>query len=163
MSKLYLNLFLVLFMYAFAMYLINTLFYVILISTIGYLATMILRLKIRYVAIFNMGIYSITLSTILNMLYIGLNAFYPYKIGYFEVMYVLIASIYMIAAIFILKMEFDKKQGQKIVEVEKEVKEEMKNNERKEEKNKDTENKETKKKKEDENTEDGEEPEGSNA
>ena len=121
MSKLYLNLFLVLFMYAFAMYLINTLFYVILISTIGYLATMILRLKIRYVAIFNMGIYSITLSTILNMLYIGLNAFYPYKIGYFEVMYVLIASIYMIAAIFILKMEFDKKQGhvQKIVEVEK--------------------------------------------
>ena len=167
MSKLYLNLFLVLFMYAFAMYLINTLFYVILISTIGYLATMILRLKIRYVAIFNMGIYSITLSTILNMLYIGLNAFYPYKIGYFEVMYVLIASIYMIAAIFILKMEFDKKQGQvqKIVEVEKEVKEEMKNNERKEEKNKDTENKETKKKKEkeEENTEDGEEPEGSNA
>lgn len=167
MSKIYLNLFLVLFMYAFAMYLINTLFYVILISTIGYLATMILRLKIRYVAIFNMGIYSITLSTILNMLYIGLNAFYPYKIGYFEVMYVLIASIYMIAAIFILKMEFDKKQGQvqKIVEVEKEVKEEMKNNERKEEKNKDTENKETKKKKEkeEENTEDGEEPEGSNA
>ena len=166
MSKLYLNLFLVLFMYAFAMYLINTLFYVILISTIGYLATMILRLKIRYVAIFNMGIYSITLSTILNMLYIGLNAFYPYKIGYFEVMYVLIASIYMIAAIFILKMEFDKKQGQvqKIVEVEKELKEEIKNNERKqEEKNKDTENKETKKKKEEENTEDGEEPEGSNA
>ena len=66
MAKLYLNLFLVLFIYAFAMYLINTLFYVILISTIGYLATMILRLKIRYVAIFNMGIYAITLSTILN-------------------------------------------------------------------------------------------------
>lgn len=168
MAKLYLNLFLVLFIYAFAMYLINTLFYVILISTIGYLATMILRLKIRYVAIFNMGIYAITLSTILNILYIGLNAFYPYKIGYFEVMYVLIASIYMIAAIFILKMEFDKKQGQvqKIVEVEKEVKEEMKNNEEKqEEKNKDTENKKTnkKKEKENENTEDGEEPEGSNA
>lgn len=166
MAKLYLNLFLILFMYAFAMYLINTLFYVILISIIGYLATMLLRLKIRYVAIFNMGVYAITLSTILNMLYIGLNAFYPYKIGYFEVMYVLIASIYMIAAVFILKAEFNKKQGevQKIVEVEKEVKEEMKDNEKKqEEKNNEKENKETKKKKEENKNEDGEEPEGSNA
>lgn len=166
MAKLYLNLFLILFMYAFAMYLINTLFYIILISIIGYLATMLLRLKIRYVAIFNMGVYAITLSTILNMLYIGLNAFYPYKIGYFEVMYVLIASIYMIAAVFILKAEFNKKQGevQKIVEVEKEVKEEMKDNEKKqEEKNNEKENKETKKKKEENKNEDGEEPEGSNA
>ena len=153
------------------MYLINTLFYVILISTIGYLATMILRLKIRYVAIFNMGIYSITLSTILNMLYIGLNAFYPYKIGYFEVMYVLIASIYMIAAIFILKMEFDKKQGQvqKIVEVEKMVREDS---EKQDDENKNNENKDTKKEEKPDNktedekedkTEDGDEPEGSNA
>ena len=167
MAKLYLNLFLILFIYAFAMYLINTLFYVVLISIIGHLSTMILRLKIRYVAIFNMGIYAITLSTILNMIYIGLNAFYPYRIGYFEVMYVLIASIYMIAAVFILKTEFDKKQGQvqKIIEVEKQVKEEMENNEKKQEENKDTENKKTnkKKEKEDKNTEDGEEPEGSNA
>lgn len=168
MIKIYTNLFLTLFVYAFAIYFINTLFYVIIIAIIGYLATMILRLKIRFVAVLNIGIYAITLPTILNMIYIIINTLFNYQINYFEVMYILVASIYVIAAIFILKMEFDKKQGevQKIVEVEKEVKEEAEKQEEKEE-NKDTEkNKDTSKdKKEDkkEETEDGGEPEGSNA
>lgn len=70
---------------------------------------MILRLKIRYVAVFNMAVYAITLPTLLNMLYIGINAFFNYTINYFEVMYILVASIYMIASIFILKSEFTKK------------------------------------------------------
>ena len=109
---LYLNLFLVLFMYAFILQFMNTLSYIIVISIVGYLATIILRLKIRYVAIFNMAVYSITLSTLLNILYIGINAFYDYIIGYFDVMYILVASIYMISAIFILKSEFNRKQEQ---------------------------------------------------
>lgn len=162
MMSLYLNLVLVLFIYAFIIYLINTLFYIVVISIFGYLASMILKLKLRYVAVFNMAIYSITLPTILNMIYIVINAFFNYTINYFDVMYVLVASIYMIAAIFILKSEFNKKQGevQQIIEVEKEVKEEIKQ----EEKNKETEekNKKKKEKTEDENK-NGEEPEGSNA
>ena len=170
MMSLYLNLFLVLFIYAFIIYYINTLFYIITISVVGYLATLILRLKIRFVAVFNMAVYAITLPTILNMLYILVNAFYSYTIGYFDVMYVLVASIYMIAAIFILKSEFNKKQDevQKIVEVEKEVKEKMKEKQEEEnkkenkEKNKDAEKKHKKKETEDDNA-NGEEPEGSNA
>ena len=124
MMPLYLNLFLVLFIYAFVIYLINTLFYIIVISIFGYLATIILKLKIRYIAVFNMAIYAITLPTILNAIYVAINAFFNYNIKYFEVMYVLVASIYMIAAVFILKSEFNKKQGevQQIIEVEKEIK-----------------------------------------
>lgn len=167
MIALYLNLLLILFIYAFAIYLINTMFYVITISIFGYLATIILRLKIRYVAVFNMAIYSITLPTILNMIYIGINAFFNYTINYFDVMYVLVASIYMIAAIFILKSEFNKKQGevQQIIEVEKEVKEEIKQkkkNNKKEDKEigKKDKNKDEEKENNDTN---GEEPEGSNA
>lgn len=167
MMSLYLNLFLVLFIYAFIIYLINTLFYIIVVSIFGYLTTMILRLKIRYVAIFNMAVYSITLPTILNMVYIGINAFYRYTINYLDLMYILIASIYMIAAIFILKFEFNKKQGevQKIVEVEKQVKEETKEKQKEENnKNKDTGKKENKEKEEEEQKQnEGEEPEGSNA
>lgn len=166
MMSLYLNLFLVLFIYAFIIYFINTLFYIITISVVGYLATLILRLKIRYVAVFNMAVYAITLPTILNMLYILVNAFYNYTISYFDVMYVLVASIYMIAAIFILKSEFNKKQGevQKIVEVEKEVKEEMKEKQKEEEeKNKETGKKDKKKEETKEDNTNGEEPEGSNA
>ena len=165
MMPLYLNLFLVLFIYAFVIYFINTVFYIIAISIVGYLATLILKLKIRYVAVFNMAVYAITLPTLLNMLYLIVNAFYRYTISYFDVMYILVASIYMIAAIFLLKSEFNKKQGevQKIVEVEKEVKEEMKEEQKeKKQENKDTKKKNKKEKTKDDN-ENGEEPEGSNA
>jgi len=157
MMPLYLNLFLVLFIYAFVIYFINTVFYIIAISVVGYLATLILKLKIRYVAVFNMAVYAITLPTVLNMLYLIVNAFYRYTISYFDVMYILVASIYMIAAIFLLKSEFNKKQGevQKIVEVEKEKKEEK-------QENKDTKKKNKKEKTKDDN-ENGQEPEGSNA
>lgn len=173
MFKYYSNLFLTLFIYAFAVYLINTLFYIIIISMVGFLATMILKLKIRFVAVFNMAVYSITLPTILNIIYIIVNTFYKYAISYFDVMYVMISTIYILAAIFMLKSEFNKKQGevQKIVEVEKEVKEEQKQEEENnKEDTKKSEKKETKKKKEkskdkettEEKNEPGE-PEGSNA
>ena len=168
--NLYFSLFASLLIYSFVIYLINILFYIIIISIFGYLATMILKLKIRYVAIFNMAIYAITLPALLNIIYIAINAFYPYQISYFEVLYALIASIYIMAAIFILKTEFNKKQGevQKIVEVEKQIKEENKE-ENKEEKREKPESKKDKKKKEEQNKKqeekdnDGEEPEGSNA
>lgn len=173
MFKYYANLFLTLFIYAFAVYLINTLFYIIIISMVGFLATMILKLKIRFIAVFNMAVYSITLPTILNIIYIIVNTFYKYAISYFDVMYVMISTIYILAAIFMLKSEFNKKQGevQKIVEVEKEVKEEQKQEEENnKEDTKKSEKKETKKKKEkskdkettEEKNEPGE-PEGSNA
>ena len=170
MMSIYSNLFLVLCMYAFVIYFINTIFYILIIAIVGYISTMILKLKIRFVAVFNMAVYAITLPTILNMIYLIINAFYKFTISYFDIMYVLVASIYMMAAIFILKSEFNKKQGevQKIVEVEKEVKEEMEEKEENQKENKE-ENKDTgkkDKKKEEETKEDnsnGEEPEGSNA
>ena len=140
---LYLNLFLVLFMYAFILQFMNTLSYIIVISIVGYLATIILRLKIRYVAIFNMAVYSITLSTLLNILYIGINAFYDYIIGYFDVMYILVASIYMISAIFILKSEFNRKQEKKQEDNKKENKDIGKKHNKEEEQQKDTEEGET--------------------
>ena len=172
--NLYFSLFASLLIYSFVIYLINILFYIIIISIFGYLATIILKLKIRYVAVFNMATYAITLPALLNIIYIAVNAFYPYQISYFEVLYALIASIYIMAAIFILKTEFNKKQGevQKIVEVEKQIKEENKEEENKEEENKENkeENEEKQENKKEEQNEkqegeenDGEEPEGSNA
>ncbi len=170
MITLYFNLFLALVIYAFIIYLINTIFNVLLIGILGYFTSLLLRLRIRFVAIFNMAVYSITLPTILNMVYIGINAFFNYNIKYFDIMYMLVASIYIIAAIFILKAEFNKKQGevQKIVEVQDKLKEEIKKeDEKNSEEEKKEENKETgkkdKKEKTDEDDTKGEEPEGSNA
>lgn len=160
--NLYFSLFASLLIYSFVIYLINILFYIIIISIFGYLATIILKLKIRYVAVFNMATYAITLPALLNIIYIAVNAFYPYQISYFEVLYALIASIYIMAAIFILKTEFNKKQGevQKIVEVEKQIKEENKEEENKE---KQENKKEEQNEKQEGEENDGEEPEGSNA
>lgn len=170
MISIYATLFCTLTIYSFIISLINTLFYIIIVSIFGYLTTIILKLKIRYVAIFNMAVYAITLPTLLNIIYIGINTFLNYRINYFDVMFMLVSSIYMIAAVFILKTEFNKKQGevQKIVEVEKEVKEEIENQkENKKENQENKKDKDNKNKKEDsennEKPEDGQEPEGSNA
>jgi len=174
MIPLYLNLFLVLFIYTFIIYFINTLVNITAISIFGYLATIILKLKIRYVAVFNMAVYAITLPTILDMIYIIVNAFFNYYIKYFNMMYILVTSIYMMAAIFILKSDFNKKQGevQKIVEVEKELKKEMTEKQKemdkkeKKEQNRDTDKKDKNNNEEEEEKQDknqGQEPEGSNA
>lgn len=166
----YLSLFAVLVIYSFAIYLINTLLNVLAISIFGYLATLIVRMKIKYRAIFNMAVYSITLVTILDMVYIFVNQIFNIKINYFDVMYILVSCIYMIAAIFMLKSDFTKKQEQvtKIIEVENQVKQEMqekeneKEKENKEDKESEKEKKDNKKDNEKEKN-DGQEPEGSNA
>lgn len=123
----------------------------------------------RYVAIFNMSIYALTLSVLLNVIYIAVNAFITFNMEYFSVMYSAVAAIYLVAAILILKSEFIKKQQEliKIAEAKEIIKkeEQSKQEEEKEEK----ENKETgkeekgKEKKEKKDEQNGEEPEGSNA
>jgi len=178
---LYLSIFLTIFVYSFIMYFLTTLSNVIILSLFGYIATWIARIRMRYVAIFNMSVYAITLSVILNMLYIGINTFISFYMEYFQVMYVSVAAIYLVAAIFILKSEFIKKQQElaKIAEAQEIVRRELeqqKENEQEKEKDKqpkdenkqnenkkpDKENKKEPKKDSNDNNV-GEEPEGSNA
>lgn len=130
---LYLSVFIMIFIYSFIMYLITTLWNVAMISLFGYITTWLARIKMRYVAVFNMSVYAITLSVLLNAIYIAINIFTQFYITYFQVMYVCVAVIYLVAAIFIIKSEFIKKQIElmKIIEVQKTVKDEIqeKNNE----------------------------------
>ena len=170
--SLYFAVFLTMFSYTFVMYLITTLSNVLAISIIGYLTSVILKIKMRYVAVFNMSVYSITLSVILNILYLIVNMITTFKMEYFQVMYIAVATIYLIAAIFIIKSEFIKKQAEliKIAEAQEIIKKEMENNkeEEKEEKdNKDTgkeeDKNENKDKEKDKDKGINNEPEGSNA
>lgn len=173
MYGIYVNLFAVLALYAIIIYFINTILNVLIISIFGYIATLITKLKIRYVAVFNMAVYAITLSTILNIIYMIINAVFKFKINYFDLMYVLVSSIYMIAAVFILKTDFTKKQEvvQKIVEVQKQVHDELKNkeNEKKEDdghidnKNNNDDKQNDKNEREEDNNIEGEKSEGANA
>lgn len=170
--NLYASVFLTIFIYAFSMYLLTTLSNAVLLSAFGYLTTWLARIKMRYVAIFNMSVYALTLSTVLNILYIAVNIFIRFNMEYFQVMYVAVSAIYLVAAIFLLKTEFIKKQAElmKIAEAQEIVRKELEQKEiekkeqeekkRRKEKDKEEENKKKEKKK-DNNVD--EEPEGSNA
>ena len=178
--SIYLRVFFVMYIYAILLYTINILIDIFAISIVGYVATLITRMKIRYIAVFNMAVYSITLATILQMIYLIINAIFKYDIPYFDVMYVIISSIYMTASIFMIKTDMTKKQAEldRINEVKEEVRKEFeekgKEKEQKKEEEKKNENKEPGKKdgeeklEEEENgdkksEDEGEEPEGSEA
>lgn len=164
---LYLAIFIMIFVYAFIMYLITTLWNIVMISIFGYITTWLARIKMRYAAVFNMSVYAITLSVLLNAIYIAINIFTQFYITYFQVMYVCVAVIYLVAAIFIIKSEFIKKQIElmKIIEVQKNVKheiEEQNKEEHKKDKDKDKSGDEKNEKKQDKEDSKGE-PEGSQA
>lgn len=171
---LYVSVFLTIFIYSFIMYLITTLSNVVFLSAFGYLTTWVARIKMRFLAIFNMSVYALTLSIFLNMLYIAVNIFIDFKMEYFQVMYVAVAAIYLVAAIFLLKTEFVKKQielmklaeAQEIVRKEMQEKEEQEKREQ-EKKDRQKKDKEEQKKektdKEETAGEEGGEPQGSNA
>lgn len=171
-NSLYFSVFISLFIYSFVMYFINTLWYAIIIGIVGYFTMWILKMKMRFVAVFNMAVYALTLSTILNIIYLTINILFNFTVEYFSIMYVTVATIYLLAAIFILKTDLMKKQAEvmKIVEAQQIVKKELEDQEKekkeeqeekKERQKKDKE--EAKDKKENEGNVKHDEPEGSNA
>ena len=145
MYNFYISIFLTIFVYSFAMYLLTTLSNAVFLAVFGYLVTWIAKIRMRFVAVFNMAVYSLTLSTILNMMYIAINIFVPFVMEYFQVMYVTVAAIYLIAAIFLLKSEYIKRQAElmKLAEAQQIVKKEL---EQKEEEEKEKEQREKEKK-----------------
>ena len=174
MYNFYISIFLTIFVYSFAMYLLTTLSNAVFLAVFGYLVTWIAKIRMRFVAVFNMAVYSLTLSTILNMMYIAINIFVPFAMEYFQVMYVTVAAIYLIAAIFLLKSEYIKRQAElmKLAEAQELVKKELEQKEE-EEKEKEQREKEKKERKEKDRKEEkkdekqdgkqGGEPQGSGA
>lgn len=173
----YISVFITIFVYSFMIYLVTTLSNAVFLSIFGYLTTWMARIKMRFLAVFNMSIYALTLSIILNILYILVNVFIDFNMEYFQVMYVSVAAIYLVAAIFLLKTEFMKQQMElmKIIEVQEMVKKEMEEKEqeeKQEQEKKETEKKDREQEKEEDKKEqdkkgnrvgnDGE-PQGSNA
>ena len=138
------------FIYVFVIYFLNLLTYVIFVSLFGCIANLMTKLRMRYVAVFNMAVYSVTLSTILYMIYLGVNIFIPFEIKYFEPMYISIATIYLVAAILILKSEAIKKQIEimKLQEIQNQVRSEMQEKEREDREKEERQKEDAKKEKE---------------
>jgi len=79
------------------------------IALLGWITATIARIRMKFVFMYNMAAYAITLSVILNILYMVVNYFTDFTITYFQVAYITIAYIYLAAAIFILKDDVIKK------------------------------------------------------
>ena len=136
----------ILFVYAFiTILLLNVLTLledVIIIGVFGWIATKISRVPLAFSKTMSLAIYSLTLSIILSTIYSIVYSFTGFNIKYFEVMYMIIAYIYIVAAIMIMK-EGNKTAGEAVT-VDGEV---LKTDEENEEDKDEYEEKENKKKK----------------
>ncbi len=161
--------------YIFIVYISSMLIDILLLAILAYIVTRIAGLRLKYSAIYNIATYSLTLPIVLNIAYIVVNRFTGFTIEYFQVMYIAIASIYIITAILMIKSDVIKKQFElnKIIEEQERVKQELKRQEEEkrekeeqERREKEREKERQKRKREEkkkENGEIGKEPEGDNA
>lgn len=172
LSMLYVGIFIISFIWLFIAYLISVLCDSLIFGIIGYVTALILRLQIKFIAMIKLAIHALTLPILLNLLYIIVQAVFNFEIKYFDVMYIGVTYIYIIAAILMIKSDLIKRGQEltKIIEEEERIKAELerqKEEEKQEEeqrKRKDKEKKdENSQGKEEENKEIGSEPQGENA
>lgn len=132
---------------------ISTFTDVIVIALFGLIAARFCGLKFKVLPMFAIGIYSLSLSLVLTAVYSVVYGLTGFVINYFDVMYLLIAYVYIIAAILMIKYDLIKQhfELEKILEVQKQVHEEM------EEEDKEKEEKDKEEKKEDSKEENKEE------
>lgn len=131
-------------------------------AIVGWVTSMIAKIRLRTVALYNMAIYSLTLPMIFNIIYIATNYFIDFRIEYFQIAYIAIAYIYLAAAIFILKDDVIKRQIEvtKIREEQKKVREEILEQQDEKKDDKQDDDKEEQEEKKEENNQ---EPKGSEA
>ena len=171
--QIYTSVFVTIFIYMFVVYFASILVDALVLGALAYLIARIFRMKIKYSASFSMGAHALTLSIILNMVYVIMNGFTGWTVKYFQFMYTAISYIYIVTAILMIRTDYMKRQAEveKIKSVQEQVKEKIKQKEQeKEDEKAESKNKrererqkeKEKKKEEQENPEIGDKPEGSN-
>ena len=171
--QIYTSVFVTMFIYMFVVYLASILVDALVLGFLAYLIARIFRMKIKYSASFSMGVHALTLSIILNMVYVIMNGFTGWTVKYFQFMYTAISYIYIVTAILMIRTDYMKRQAEveKIKSVQEQVKEKIKQKEQEKEdekaeaKNKrerERQKEKEKKQEEQENPEIGDKPEGSN-
>lgn len=166
------------FIYMLTIYLSTVLVDILIFSAMGYIFTILAKIRIKFTAVYNIAAHAVTLPIALNLIYFVVNFFTGFTIKYFDITYSAITSIYIIAAILIIKSETIKKQIEltRIIEEQEKVKEELKrkeeeqkeNKEKKEQEEDKDESEEEQKEKKDRKKKDGtdinigKEPEGNN-
>ena len=140
------NIFAVIFISTFLTYFLTAILDTIALSLLGFIVSRLIRIPFKYGALYSLSISAITLPVILNAIYLIVNMFTGFVIPYFQIMYTLIAYVYLIAALLIMRSEIIKKKVQIQIEImnknynPEELQKQDKKNEK--EQNKDEKNKE---------------------
>ena len=119
-AKVFLTIGVAIFIVEFIQYFVYVLFFAIVLAIVAEIIALILRIKISFKSGYIMGIYALTLPTILEALYIILNLTTGLVMQYYSWMYTTISYIYVCVAILMIKTDFLnlKKQMMKIKEEE---------------------------------------------
>lgn len=154
-------------------YFFSTFIDAIMLGILGLIVARIVGMKMQYKAAFNIGVYSLTLPIILQIIYIVVNILFGFEVKYFQWMYATISYIYVVVAILMIKTQFINQQRELLKiqleqdKVRQEMQEQDNNIDNDEDKNKknDEEDKTNDKgqEKEEKDNNIGEEPEGTNA
>ena len=149
------NIFAVIFISTFLTYFLTAILDTIALSLLGFIVSRLIRIPFKYGALYSLSISAITLPVILNAIYLIANMFTGFVIPYFQIMYTLIAYVYLIAALLIMRSEIIKKKVQIQIEIMNKNynPEELQNQDKKNEKEQNKEEKDKKK-------EEGKEKEG---
>lgn len=119
---------------------------ILVVAIFGLMAARFSGMRFKTKPMISLAIYSMTLSIVLIAIYRIVHYFTGFVIEYFDIMYILVGYVYMIAAIMMVKYDLIKQQIElaKIMEVQKQVhkeieeeKEDKKEQEKQEEKTKD--------------------------
>lgn len=115
---------------------------VFILTLLGLISAKICGVNFKIDPMMTLSIYALTLPLILDAILDAINITTGFSVPYFETIRLLIAYIYVIAAIFMIKYDLlkQKEELQKIIEVQKQVKKEIAEEKTLEE-NKDSENK----------------------
>ncbi len=127
MIMIYVGIYIMSYIYLFIAYLISTLMDALILGVLGYITSLLMKIRIKFTAMLKISIHALTLPIILNLLYIIVQALFGFRIKYFEIMYIAVAYIYIVASILMIKSDIIKRGQElaKIVEEQEKVKQEL--------------------------------------
>ncbi len=102
----------------------------LLVCIVGIIISRITRIRLKYKPIYVMSIYALTLPIILNCIYVIAHTFTGFTIDYFSIVYNIIAYIYLVTAILLIKTDFIERQREliKIINEQEKVRREHEQN-----------------------------------
>ncbi len=143
------NIFIMMILLNFILYATTIFLDVITLSILGLIMNIFIKIKIRYQDLLKISLYALTLPIILYLLYNTTNILFGITIKYFQVAYATISYIYLITVMLMMKVDITKntQELQRIIEEQKNVKDELEKERQKEEEEKKEEEKKEKEKK----------------